>query len=104
MLEPIGYIGYFSQRPVLDIIGLVSPEALASYSPEINEPLHDLVTKFHPEVLVLRLEEVHRMTMKSDKEGQTVVGGEYSLLASFSDRGSQPLFQIFGRRGRQLPR
>ena len=30
MLEPIGYIGYYSERRIIDDVGLVSPEVLSS--------------------------------------------------------------------------
>lgn len=54
MLEPIGYIGYYSRLRVIDVIGLVSPEALPSYGPEIPCPDHDLWHRLSPTWLLLR--------------------------------------------------
>ena len=51
-LEPIGYVGYFSQRPILDMVGLVSPEVFPSY--RTPAPLTDIVHRFQPEWLCLR--------------------------------------------------
>src|SRR5207249_4901683 len=53
LLEPIGYIGYFSRRYILDSIGLVSPQVLRFYR-EAGDPLAHMVDHFRPEVLVLR--------------------------------------------------
>lgn len=54
-LEPIGYIGYFSQRRVLDMVGLVSPEVLPYYKQE--KPLALIVQNLRPEWMCLRREE-----------------------------------------------
>ena len=56
MLEPIGYIGYFSRRRVLDLVGLVSPEVGASY--RTKTPLADMLTRLQPQWLCLRPSEV----------------------------------------------
>jgi len=53
-LEPVGYIGYFSQRKMLDYPGLVSPEVARlarKYSPF---DFTDIIDQLKPEWLVLR--------------------------------------------------
>jgi hypothetical protein len=52
-LEPIGYIGYFSQAHLLDYPGLVSPEVVAARH-RYNIGFYGLIDHFHPEWLVLR--------------------------------------------------
>lgn len=54
MLEPIGFIGYYSRCRVLDLVGLVSPEVLPSYAHEIASPFLDMIRRFHPEWILLR--------------------------------------------------
>ena len=52
-MEPIGYIGYYSQRRILDLVGLVSPEMVplnrrgAGWFAEMQR-------KFHPDYIVER--------------------------------------------------
>jgi hypothetical protein len=64
MLEPIGYIGYYSGLRVLDTVGLVSPEVLPYYTPQIPSPYHALWVQFRPDWILLR-------------------GGEWSDLQSY---------------------
>jgi hypothetical protein len=54
LLEPIGYIGYYSRLPVIDVIALVSPEALDCYRPAFASPRHELWRRFQPEWVLLR--------------------------------------------------
>ena len=61
MLEPIGYIGYYSHLPVIDVIALVSPEVLDCYSPVFPSPRHELWHRFQPEWLLLRAGEMQEL-------------------------------------------
>jgi len=49
LLEPIGYIGYYSQRPVIDVIGLVSPQVLRFYSATATSPWLAQIVYYKPE-------------------------------------------------------
>ena len=59
MLEPIGYIGYYSGLRVLDTVGLVSPEVLPFYRNEEPSPYHAIWRKFRPEWVLLRAGELN---------------------------------------------
>lgn len=48
MVESIGYIGYYSRRPILDAAGLVSPEVLPAYRQSIDCPLREIIDRFPP--------------------------------------------------------
>ena len=61
MLEPIGYIGYYSRLPVIDVIALVSPEVLDCYRPTFPSPRHELWRRFHPEWMLLRAGELQEL-------------------------------------------
>jgi hypothetical protein len=54
MLEPIGYIGYYSGLRVLDTVALVSPEVLSCYAPQVAMPYHEMWTRFQPDWMLLR--------------------------------------------------
>jgi hypothetical protein len=54
MLEPIGYIGYFSRLPVVDMVGLVSPEVLPFYDRRIPSPNHAIWQQLQPTWILWR--------------------------------------------------
>lgn len=62
MLEPIGYIGYYSGMRILDVIGLISPEALPSYRANVPSPDHDLWQRLRPDWLLLRAGQLRALT------------------------------------------
>ena len=62
MLEPIGYIGYYSRMRILDVIGLISPEALPSYRADVPSPDHDLWRRLRPDWLLLRAGQMKALT------------------------------------------
>lgn len=59
-MEAIGYQGYFSRRPILDLAGLVSPEVvrLRQTSSSNAESFHRVLATLQPDYLVLRSFEV----------------------------------------------
>ena len=59
MLEPIGYVGYYSGLRMFDTVGLVSPEVLPYYRSEIRSPYHELWQRFQPEWVLLRTGEAN---------------------------------------------
>ena len=54
MLEPIGYIGYYSRLPVVDMVGLVSPEVLPFYASSVPSPNHAMWSQLHPTWILWR--------------------------------------------------
>src|SRR4029450_3610282 len=59
-MEAIGYQGYFSERRVLDLAGLVSPEVVALYRRNAAgaAAFHAVLQEMKPDYLVLRSFEV----------------------------------------------
>jgi len=53
-LEPIGYIGYYSKRRIVDAIGLVTPSTLRYYRAGSKSPWLDAIEAEQPEWCVLR--------------------------------------------------
>ncbi|MDE2125090.1 MAG: hypothetical protein KGJ62_00690 [Armatimonadetes bacterium] len=62
MLEPIGYIGWYSHLRVLDTVGIVSPQVLPFYSAANPSPYHSIWQAFHPEWILLRAGERAQLT------------------------------------------
>jgi hypothetical protein len=60
LTEPLGYIGYYSDRPILDMAGLVSPQIveIAKHSPNNAETFKRTVNRHSPNYIVLRTYEV----------------------------------------------
>lgn len=91
MLEPIGYIGYFSRRRILDLVGLVSPEVEASY--RTATPLADMLTRLQPEWLCLRPQEVAWLR----EQDPALPEKDYRLEKTFV-HGLQPAYLVFRRK------
>jgi hypothetical protein len=53
-LEPLGYIGYFSQLKMLDLPGLCAPEVVAAERRLKSVAPADLIPELRPDWLVLR--------------------------------------------------
>jgi hypothetical protein len=58
LLEPLGYIGFYSQLKMLDCPGLCAPEVLAAEKKLHTGDMATLIQELHPDWLVLRWEEV----------------------------------------------
>lgn len=93
LLEPIGTIGYYSERPILDMIGLVTPQVLPCY--RTSEPLLCMITRFHPTWLCLRPKEADIL----GQESSIVLKQDYRLVRIVRwQRAHAPIFLIFRRR------
>jgi len=106
LLEPIGYIGYYSHRRIIDVIGLVSPQVLRFYSPSIASPWLAQVRYFKPEWCVFRPEEITDMDRAVRQQGYDWKS-EYTLAhteAFRSKSGETPLvFHVYRRVPRNGP-
>jgi hypothetical protein len=102
MLEPIGYIGYYSRLTIIDVIGLVSPEALQSYRANIPCSEHDLWQRLHPNWLLLRAGELNALRAYeiSLPENQRLESA-YEEANSWKDpdsQGNKPAFILFHKK------
>lgn len=100
MLEPIGYIGYYSRMRVLDIIGLVSPEVISCYGSEVPNPQRCIVDRENPDWLVLRPAERRSLDATSrppSEGGSGRIGGEYRWVRSFPSAPDAAAFEVYRR-------
>ena len=97
LLEPIGYVGYYSQRPILDMIGLVSPEVFPSYhKPDF---LADIVTRLRPEWLCLRPGERDRL----QRQNPALPDAEYTYVHAFQLPSRPVDFLVYHRKQDSAP-
>ncbi len=89
LLEPIGYVGYYSQRPILDMIGLVSPEVFVSY--RTPGYLADMVRRFRPAWLCLRPHEVTTLR----RQDPSLPDAQYTYVREFHVPGRPPDFLLY---------
>ncbi len=97
MLEPIGYIGYYAHRPVLDVVGLVSPQVLRYYQPQIEAPMLEMARAFRPEWCVLRLGEIARIQRAATAQGDPWED-HYRCVQTFSYAPNHNVYYVFQRR------
>jgi hypothetical protein len=79
--EPLGYIGYYSGRPVYDWPGLAN-RAVVQYQQQHpdNRTMHDMLRHFAPEAIVLRPHELSRWP----EDARVWLSNTYRLDKSFS--------------------
>ena len=102
MLEPIGYIGYYSHLRVLDTVGLVSPEVLPFYRRQEPSPYHALWKGFRPEWVLLRAGEWQELqryeqTLPAYQRLPTHYHLTNSWRSSDSSAEAAPAFYLFHR-------
>jgi hypothetical protein len=98
LCEPIGYIGYYSQRRILDLAGLVSPEVLPIYRSGVENPTGWIARQFMPNYLVLRqseINDVHEHDARS--KAHPILGYYYQQVRLFPTNSQVPVFTIFKR-------
>lgn len=78
-LEPLGYIGYFSQLKMYDWPGLSSPEMVAARKTTGGDEWPKLITELKPDWLVLRPKEAARLA----SEAPALLTNQYSRLKVF---------------------
>jgi hypothetical protein len=98
MLEPIGYIGYYSGLRVLDVIGLVSPQVVPFWKDDRREPLWEIARTYRPEWCVLRPAELERIRAAAGRDWDW----SYQMISTFdylpSDRERERVtFHLFRR-------
>jgi hypothetical protein len=101
LLEPIGYIGYYSNRPILDTIGLVSPDVLNFYTAEGRSPQIGMLKQYKPEWCVLRPNELIQIQEATLVENYAWKEN-YELIKTFAysprPKETPLLFHIFRRK------
>jgi hypothetical protein len=102
MLEPIGWIGYYSRARILDAVGLVSPEIIPYFRPGAVSPYLDIMAGLRPEWVLLRsgeYEDAIRAAVPPDRGLLT----NYALVRTIPNPeqpASKPAFFLLRRSAR----
>jgi hypothetical protein len=97
MLEPIGYVGYYSGLRVLDVVGLVSPEVLTAYRHDTRAPMLEIADRFKPEWCILRPGEIDRILRATSAAGRRW-DDSYEFVTRFELSPGSNVYCIFKRR------
>jgi hypothetical protein len=84
LLEPLGYVGYYSERHMLDEVGLVTPEVVELKLQGIGS--HRYPAIFHPDYVVLHCDDALRMYF----EPETGLAGGYTLAREVNPLAFDP--------------
>lgn len=92
LLEPLGYIGYYSQRHMIDVVGLVSPQlsSIRKQAP-LRQTLGQIIRLVPADYLVLRESEIVWVT-GSDLD---YLNSRYREVTQFPDPNPTLAFRIF---------
>ncbi len=93
-LEPLGYIGFFSQLKMLDYPGLASPEVVAARRAGAK-PHAGLIAALRPEWLVLRRDQVDSVRA----EQPSLFANDYRLARVFDVRAALDAVALLPGRG-----
>lgn len=99
MLEPIGYVGYYSGLRVIDVVGLVSPNILDTYRRGAEAPMLEMVDRLKAEWCVLRPGEIDRIRHACAVAGRRWEDN-YDLRATFELGRFNNTYFIFERKER----
>ena len=95
MLEPLGYIGYFSQLKMLDYPGLSSPEVVAARKRHPGAPAVALVDDLKPDWLVLRQHELDDVV----HDANSTVRDKYRIAKAFDASKRLEAYTLIPGRG-----
>jgi hypothetical protein len=102
MLEPIGWIGYYSRARILDAVGLVSPEIIPYFKPGAVSPYLDIMAGLKPEWVLLRSGEYDE-AIRAAMPPYRALLNNYALdrtIPNPADPEGKPAFYLFRRKSR----
>ncbi len=94
MLEPIGYVGYYSGLKVLDVIGLVTPKVLKYYNSSAVYPPFDIARAYHPQWCILRPGELQEVQNAAHHDG-VHWSQYYHLVHTFELTPTSYIYYVF---------
>lgn len=82
LLEPLGYIGYYADRRMLDVVGLVTPQVVEMKKRGLND-VYLYLADLQPDYVVAHCEEAESWLVRSGADFYDF-GGTYSLVSIFN--------------------
>ncbi len=89
LLEPLGYVGYYAKRPMLDEVGLVTPSVLV-FKRQMQLDVYQYLPTLQPDYILAHCDDSLRWQERAvnDPDGFTT---HYSLAATFNPHHFDPL-------------
>ena len=101
LLEPLGYIGYFSDRIMIDEVGLVTPAVVDLKRQHVDPKLYFSI--FHPDYYVLHCDDaLHLLGLTGDMN--LGFAKEYLLIQTYNPLNFNPFVALDSSRNNALAR
>ena len=101
-LEPLGYIGYFADRTMRDVVGLVTPQVTSLKRQGIVDPVY-YIPVLHPDFVVVPCDDALRWFASNDEENDFAI--HYQRVKIFNPLHFEPDQPIFRNNTKEwLPR
>ena len=84
LLEPLGYVGFYADRTMIDEVGLVTPDVVDLHKKRV--PGHEFYRVFHPDFVLWTCEE--------GMEDRQIIQDEYDLVAIFDGGTNRSCYEI----------
>jgi hypothetical protein len=84
LLEPLGYVGYYSERRMVDEVGLVTPQVVNLKLQQVESGRYASI--FRPDYVILHCDDALRM----QSEPETGLGEGYNLAREFNPLAFDP--------------
>ena len=97
LLEPLGYIGFYSGRPMIDVVGIVSPQVLRFYRAGAADPLADMIAALRPEYVLLGNRDAVRLGLRGSQKGDARIRYAYRFVRGWPDESDGPTYFLFRR-------
>ncbi len=88
LLEPLGYVGYYSNRMMIDEVGLVTPAVVELKRQHVDPDLYFSI--FHPDYYVLHCDDAARL-LGLTGEGDLGFSNQYLLIRTYNPLNFDPL-------------
>jgi hypothetical protein len=88
LLEPLGYVGYYSDRDMVDVVGLVTPKVVALKQAGVSD-VYQYLKIFQPADVIIHCDDSRSWQARQDPNGNYFTGN-YHLAASFNPLNFDP--------------
>jgi hypothetical protein len=88
LLEPLGYIGYFADREMLDVVGLITPQVVELKQRGIQD-VYQYIPALHPDYVLAHCDEAESWVERSTQE-EFQFAIRYSLAEEFNPLDFDP--------------
>jgi hypothetical protein len=88
LLEPLGYVGYYSDRDMLDVVGLVTPTVVTLKQAGVSD-VYQYLKVLQPTVMIIHCDDSLNWQARQDPNGNYFISN-YHQAASFNPLSFKP--------------